>query len=179
MRIPVLAATLLVAACAATPEIIVSEPGAVRAAQLHTWEFRSSEAVRTAGAGPQHTDDQLAEAAARKLAEKGYERAAPGTAPDFFLTYRIAVFTTENPRDAYALVRDPTSLTGPDLAPDPAGSEGLVREATLVLMALSAGDDRVIWQATASGVATGRHELTSGALRAVNAMLDRFPARLR
>mgnify|MGYP001053875023 FL=1 len=179
MRIPLLAATLLVAACAATPEIIVSEPGAMRAAQLHTWEFRSSEAVRAAGAGPRHTDDQIAEAAARKLAEKGYQRAAPGTAPDFFLTYRIAVFTTENPRDAYALVRDPTSLTGPELAPDPAGSEGLVREATLVLMAQSAGEDKVIWQATASGVATGRHELTSGALRAVNAMLDRFPARAR
>jgi hypothetical protein len=48
-------------------------------------------------------------------------------------------------------------------------------------MALSAGDggDKVIWQATASGVATGRHELTSGALRAANAMLDRFPARAR
>lgn len=179
MRIPVLAATLLVAACAATPEIIVSEPGETRAAQLHTWEFRSSEAVRAAGAGPRHADDQLAKAAARKLAEKGYERAAPGTAPDFVLTYRIAVFTSENPRDAYALVRDPTSLTGPELAPDPAGSEGLVREATLVLMALSAREDKVIWQATASGVATGRHELTSGALRAVNAMLDRFPARAR
>lgn len=179
MRIAALATTLFVAACAAMPQIIVSEPGAIHPAQLHTWEFRSSEAVRAAGAGPRHADDQLAEVASRKLAEKGYERAAPGTAPDFLVTYRMAVFTTENPRDAYAMVRDPTSLTGPDLAPDPAGSEGLVREATLVLMALSAGDEKVIWQATASGVATGRHELTAGALRAANVMLDRFPARAR
>ena len=70
-----------------------------------------------------------------------------------------------------------TTLTGRDLAPDPAGSEGLMREATLVLMALSVPDEKVIWQATASGVAAGQQELTSGALRTAGAMLDRFPKR--
>jgi hypothetical protein len=95
------------------------------------------------------------------------------------LTYRIAVFTSENPRDAYAQIRDPSALIGSDLAPDPAGSEGLVREATLVVMALSAADEKVIWQATASGVSTSRSELSSAALRAASAMLDRFPHRAR
>jgi len=179
MRIAVLAATLVLAACAGTPRILVTEPGSVRPQQLRTYEFQSSEAVRSAGSSARRADTQFAEAAARKMAEKGYEPAAPGTKPDFVLTYRIAVFATENPRDAYALVRDPTSIVGRDTAPDPAGSEGLVREATLVVMALSGEDDKVMWQATASGVATGQKELTTGALRAANAMLDRFPARQR
>ena len=179
MRIAALAAALLLAGCAGTPPIIVSEPGAIHPDQLRTWEFRSLETVQSAGPAARHSDAQIAEAASQKLAGKGYEQAAPGTQPDFIVTYRIAVFTSENPRDAYAMVRDPTSLIGPEVAPDPAGSEGLVREATLVLMALSAQDEKVIWQAVASGVATGRHELTSGALRATNAMLDRFPARKR
>lgn len=177
MRIAALAATLILAGCAGTPQIIVSEPGAIHPAQLRTWEFRSFEPAQSAGPAARESDARIAETASHKLAEKGYERAAPGTRPDFILTYRIAVFASENPRDAYAMVRDPTSLIGPEVAPDPAGSEGLVREATLVLMALSAADEKVIWQAIASGVATGRHELTTGALRATHAMLDRFPVR--
>lgn len=177
MRFAALAATLLMAGCAATPPIVVSEPGAIRPEQLRTWEFRSSEVVRAAGSGARRADSQVGDVAAQKLAEKGYERAAAGTKPDFILTYRIAVFASENPRDAYALVRDPTSLIGPEVAPDPAGAEGLVREATLVMMALAGEDEKVIWQAVASGVATGRKELTSGALRTAGAMLDRFPKR--
>ena len=177
MRFAALAATLLMAGCAATPQIIVSEPGAIRPEQLRTWEFRSSEVVQAAGSGARRADAQVGEVAVQKLAEKGYERAAAGTQPDFILTYRIAVFASENPRDAYALVRDPTSLIGPEVAPDPAGAEGLVREATLVLMALAGQDEKVIWQAVASGVATGRKELTRGALRTAGAMLDRFPKR--
>jgi hypothetical protein len=177
MRTAVLSLTLLLAACAGTPEILVSQPGATTPAQLQTYEFRSSEAVVDAGARARQSDARLAEVAERKLVEKGYTRAAAGAAPDFILTYRVAVFTSENPRDAYAYVRDPTTLTGRDLAPDPAGSEGLVREATLVLMALSVPGEKVIWQATASGVAVGRQELTTGALRAAGAMLDRFPKR--
>jgi hypothetical protein len=177
MRIAVLSLALLLAACAGTPEILVSQPGATGPGPLRTYEFRSSEAVVAAGERARHSDARLAEIAARKMAEKGYAKAAAGTAPDFVLTYRVAVFTSENPRDAYAYVRDPTTLTGRDLAPDPAGSEGLMREATLVLMALSVPDEKVIWQATASGVAAGQQELTSGALRTAGAMLDRFPKR--
>ena len=109
----------------------------------------------------------------------GYAPAPAGTTPDFIVTYRIAVFASENPRDAYAQIRDPTTLTGRELAPDPAGSEGLVREATLVLMALSGTSEKVIWQATASGIATSRRELSSGALRMASAMLDKFPGRAR
>jgi len=177
MRIAALSLALLLAACASTPEIITSQPGATGPATLRTYEFRSSEAVVAASDRARSSDAKLGEVAARKLADKGYVPAAAGTTPDFILTYRVAVFTSENPRDAYAYVRDPTTLTGRDLAPDPAGSEGLMREATLVLMALSVPGDKVIWQATASGVAAGQRELTSGALRAAGAMLDRFPAR--
>jgi hypothetical protein len=177
MRFAALAATLFLTGCAGVPTIIASEPGATRPEQLHTWEFRSSEAVRAAGTAARRADAQMAEVAARELGKKGYEQAAAGTRPDFVLTYRIAVFASENPRDAYAMVRDPTSLIGPEVAPDPAGAEGLVREATLVLMALSGDDEKVIWQAMASGVATGRKELTRGALRTAEAMLHRFPKR--
>lgn len=175
MRIALLTATLLLAGCAGTPEILVSQPGATGPAALRSYEFRSSEAVLAAGDRARRSDARLAELAARKMAEKGYVKAAAGAAPDFILTYRIAVFASENPRDAFAYVRDPTTLTGRDLAPDPAGSEGLMREATLVLMALSVPQDKVIWQATASGVAAGQQELTSGALRTAGTMLDRFP----
>lgn len=177
MRIAVLSLTLWLVGCAGTPEILVSQPGATGPAQLRTYEFRSSEAVVAASDRARRSDARLAEVANRKLAEKGYVQAAAGVPPDFVLTYRIAVFTSENPRDAFAYVRDPTTLTGRDLAPDPAGSEGLMREATLVMMALSAVDEKVIWQATASGVAAGQQELTSGALRAAGAMLERFPKR--
>lgn len=177
MRIAILTVTLLLAACAGAPSIIVSNPGAISPAELRTFEFRSSEAVLAAGHRARHSDADMAAAVARQLSAKGYEPAATGAAPDFVMTYRVAVFTSENPRDAYAQIRDPTSLIGPDVAPDPAGSEGLVRETTLVLMALSGADEKVIWQATASGVATGPQELSSGAVRAVNAMLDRFPDR--
>lgn len=176
MRIAVLSLALLLAACAGTPEIITSQPGASGPAPLRTYEFRSSEAVVAASDRARRSDARLAELAARKLAEKGYVPAAAGATPDFIVTYRVAVFTSENPRDAYAYVRDPTTLTGRDLAPDPAGSEGLMRDATLVLMALSVPGEKVIWQATASGVAAGQQELTSGALRAAGAMLDRFPS---
>ena len=179
MRTAFLTAALLVAACAGAPSIIVSNPGSVSPAELRTFEFRSSEAVLAAGHRARDSDADLAAAVARELGAKGYEAAAAGAKPDFLMTYRVAVFTSENPRDAYAQVRDPTSLIGPEVAPDPAGSEGLVRETTLVLMALSGADERVIWQATASGVATGPQELSSGAIRAVNAMLDRFPDRRR
>jgi hypothetical protein len=179
MRIATLAATLLLAACAGAPPIIVSNPGDISPAELRTFEFRSSEAALAAGHRARDSDAQLAETIAHKLAAKGYEPAAAGTTADFVMTYRVAVFTSESPRDAYAQVRDPTSLIGRDVAPDPAGSEGLVRETTLVLMALSGTDEKVIWQATASGVATGPQELASGAIRAANAMLDRFPHRGR
>jgi len=178
MRIAaVLSLTLLLVACAGTPEILVSQPGATGPGQLRTYQYRSAEAVVAAGERARRSDARLAEIAARKLAEKGYSEAGPGATPDFILTYRVAVFTSENPRDAYAYVRDPTKLTGRELAPDPAGSEGLMRETTLVLMALSVPEEKVIWQATASGVAAGQQELTTGALNAAGAMLDRFPKR--
>jgi hypothetical protein len=179
VRIPALAVLALLSACAAAPPILVSEPGSVTPASLGSYEFQSSEAAREAGSGERRADTQLAALVARKLDEKGYVRAAAGSEPDFIVTFRIAVFTSENTRDAYAQVRDPTSLIGTDIAPDPAGSEGLVREATLVLMALAGSQEKVIWQATASGVATSRRELTAGALRTAAAMLDRFPQRIR
>jgi len=142
LRPALLAFSLVVAACAAAPDIIASQPGPVSPAELGTFAFRSSEAVT-----------------------------------DFIVTYRLAVFVHENPRDAYAAVRDPGSLIGNETAPDPAGSEGLTRESTLVLMALAGPDEKAIWQATASGVATTREELSAGALRTVEAMLERFPTR--
>lgn len=179
MRRAILAAIVLLSACAATPPILVSQPGQVRPQALATYEFRSSEAVLSAGAEARRSDARLAETVARRMAEKGYVAPPPGSVADFVITYRVAVFAHENPRDAYAQVRDPTSLIGTDIAPDPAGAEGLVREATLVVMALSTTDGKVIWQATASGVATGPKELTAGAARTVDAMLDRFPARER
>ena len=48
-----------------------------------------------------------------------------------------------------------------------------------MLMALSGTSEKVIWQATASGIATSRRELSSGALRTASAMLDKFPGRAR
>jgi hypothetical protein len=178
MRIPTFALALLLSACA-TNAILVSSPGQVSPATLKTFEFRSSEAVLAAGPTARHSDSELAALVTRKLTAKGYAPATAGSRADFVVTYRVAVFSSENPRDAYALVRDPTSLVGTDVAPDPAGSEGLVREATLVLMGLSGADDKVLWQATASGIATSRRELSAGALRTASAMLDRFPDRAR
>jgi hypothetical protein len=178
MRIALLAAFALLAACASTSPIVVSK-SAVSPATFGSFEFRSSEAVREAGASARKADTQLEALVKRKLGEKGYAPAPAGTTPDFIVTYRIAVFASESPRDAYAQIRDPTTLTGRELAPDPAGSEGLVREATLVLMALSGASEKVIWQATASGIATSRRELSSGALRTASTMLDKFPGRAR
>lgn len=178
MRFAILAAFAVLTACAATPPILVSK-SATNPATLGTFAFRSSDAVREAGSAARKGDAQLESLVVRKLSEKGYVRAPAGTAPDFVMTYRIAVFTSENPRDAYAQIRDPSALLGTDLAPDPAGSEGLVREATLVVMALSGANEKVIWQATASGVTTSRRELSSAALRTTSAMLDKFPDRAR
>jgi hypothetical protein len=178
MRIAILAAFSLLCACATTSPILVTR-SATDPATLGTYRFMSSEAVRESGSAGRKGDARLEALVIRQLGEKGYAQAAAGTTPDFIVTYRLAVFTSENPRDAYAQIRDPSQLIGSDLAPDPAGSEGLVREATLVLMAQSGADDKVIWQATASGVTTSRRELSSAALRAAQAMLDRFPKKAR
>ncbi len=179
MRFAILATFSLLTACASAPSILVSKPGAVSPATLSSFEFRPSEAVRDAGAKARKADGQLGDLVVRKLIDKGYVQAVAGSTADFVVTYRIAVFASENPRDAYAQVRDPTTLIGRDIAPDPAGSEGLVREATLVLMAIAGPGEKVIWQATATGVATGQRELSSGALRTAAAMLDKFPGRTR
>jgi len=176
MRIAILAVFALLSSCATTSPILVSK-SATSPATLSTFQFMSSEAVRESGSSGRKGDAKLEELVIRQLGEKGYRQAAAGTPPDFIVTYRLAVFTSENPRDAYAQVRDPSTLTGSDLAPDPAGSEGLVREATLVLMAQSGSDQKVIWQATASGVTTSRSELSAAALRTARAMLDKFPKR--
>jgi hypothetical protein len=176
MRIAILAAFALLTACASTGPILVSK-SATNPATLGTFRFLSSEAVRESGSSGRKGDAKLEALVIRELGEKGYAQAAAGTTPDFIMTYRLAVFTSENPRDAYAQIRDPSHLIGSDLAPDPAGSEGLQREATLVLMAQSGVSEKVIWQAVASGVTTSHRELSSAALRAAQAMLDRFPAR--
>lgn len=179
MRLPVVAAALLLAGCAATPEIIFSTPGNVSPATLSTFAFRSSEAVVTSSDRGRSSDARLGEIVTRELVAKGYVPAAAGTEPDFTITYRIAVFVHENPRDAYAPIRDPGTLVGRDVVPDPAGSEGLVRDATLVLLAVSGTDEKVIWQATASGVAASRNELRNAAFSTVTAMLREFPERQR
>jgi len=174
MRIAILAALTLLCACATTSPILVTR-SPTDPATLGTYQFMSSEAVRESGKSGRKGDAKLEALVTHELGDKGYTQAAAGATPDFILTYRLAVFTSENPRDAYAPVQDPSKLIGTDLAPDPAGSEGLMREATLVLMALSAADQKVIWQATASGVTSSRRELSAAALRVAKAMLDRFP----
>ncbi len=179
MRLPVVAAALLLAGCAATPEIIFSSPGTVSPATLSTFAFRSSEAVVSSGDRGKTADTRLGEIVTRELLAKGYAAAAAGAEPDFTVTYRIAVFVHENPRDAYAPIRDPGTLVGRDVVPDPAGSEGLVRDATLVLLAVSGEGEKVIWQATASGVAASRNELRNAAFSTVTAMLREFPERGR
>jgi hypothetical protein len=178
MRTIIIAAAILLGGCATNAELLVSQPGAGPAG-LATFSFRSAEAVVASGRRGAESDARLAALVERELATKGYVPAAPGTSPDFLVTYRVAVFVHENPRESYAPVRDPTGLIGTDIAPDPAGSEGLVREATLVVMALAAADETVIWQGTASGVATTRTELSTGALRSASQILKRFPERAR
>lgn len=177
MRFLALVATLAVSACVATPRIIVSQPGSASPASLRTFEFRSSEVVVESGSRGQRADAQVAEKVRRALGAKGYAEAAAGTAADFYVTYRIAVFLSESPRDPYGTPRDPTTLIGRDAAPDAAGVEGLVRQATLVLMAQAPADDTVLWQGQASGVAASRAELSTGAMRAIDQMLRQFPAR--
>jgi len=179
MRIVVLAAALALSACVSTPQILVSQPGATSPAALESFAFRSSDAVVESGTPGRRADAQMRDKVVRSLASKGYVEAAAGTEPDFYVTYRVAVFLSESQRDTYTTVRDPTTLIRSDPIPDPAGSEGLVRQATLVLMAQSNTDDKVLWQAQASGVAASRTELTSGALRVASEMLRKFPDRAR
>lgn len=176
MRILVIAAALVLGACAAAPQIVVSQPG-TDPATLSTFAFRSSPAVVSAGQNARESDARLGEIVNRELTTKGYVPAAQGTKPDFIMTYRLAVFVRESERDVYSPVRDPTTILGPEVAYDPAGSEGLVREGTMVLMALSGSDEKVMWQATASGVTTTRSELRRSALAGARAMLEQFPPR--
>jgi hypothetical protein len=176
MRILMLAAALLVGACAAPPQLVISQPGA-DPATLTTFAFRSSEAVTSAGQSARESDARLGEIVTRDLVAKGYVPVSADAKPDFVMTYRIAVFVHESERDVYSPVRDPTSILGPEVAFDPAGSEGLVREGTMVLLALSGAGQKVLWQATATGVTTTRSELRRGALSAARAMLEQFPAR--
>jgi len=179
MRVlPVLAAMVL-GACVATPRIILTEPDRATLVGMKTFGFRSSDVVTESGERGRRADAQVHEKVRRALAAKGYEEAARGTPADFHVTYRVAVFLSESPRDPYETPRDPTTLIGRDPAPDAAGVEGLVREATLVLMAQTPGDDRVLWQGQASGVAASRAELSTGAMRAIEQMLRDFPARAR
>ena len=177
MRFLALVAMLGLAACVATPQIIVSEPGPEGPASLKTFEFRSSEVVVESGSRGRRADAQVAEKVRRALVSKGYVEAQAGIPADFYVTYRVAVFLSESPRDPYETPRDPTTLIGRDPAPDAAGVEGLVRQATLVLMAQAPADDRVLWQGQASGVAASRAELSTGAMRAVDQMLRQFPTR--
>jgi len=179
MRFPALVAMLGLTACVATPQIIVSEPGPESPASLRTFEFRSSEVVVESGSRGRRADAQVAERVRRTLESKGYVEAQAGVPVDFYVTYRVAVFLSESPRDPYETPRDPTTLIGRDPAPDAAGVEGLVRQATLVLMAQAPADDRVLWQGQASGVAASRAELSTGAMRAIDQMLRQFPARAR
>jgi len=178
MRTVIIAAAILLGGCASNAELLVSQPGAGPAG-LATFSFRSADAVVASGRRGAESDARMAALIERELAAKGYLPATPGAQPDFLVTYRVAVFVHENPRDAYAPIRDPSGLIGTDVAPDPAGSVGLVREATLVVMALAAADETVIWQGTATGVATSRTELSTGALRAAGQILKRFPERAR
>jgi len=177
MRFLALVAMLGLAACVATPQIIVSEPAPEGPATLRTFEFRSSEVVVESGSRGRRADAQVAEKVRRALGSKGYVEAQSGNPADFYVTYRVAVFLSESPRDPYESPRDPTTLIGRDPAPDAAGVEGLVRQATLVLMAQAPADDRVLWQGQASGVAASRAELSTGAMRAIDHMLRQFPAR--
>jgi hypothetical protein len=176
MRVLLLVALLGLAACAASPQFVVSQPGGDPSA-LSTYAFRSSEAVLSAGGKAREADARLADIVARHLAAKGYVPAAPGATPDFVVTYRIAMFVHESERDVYSPVRDPSTILGRDVAFDPAGREGLVREGTLVLLALSGSDGKVLWQGTASGATTTRGEFRRGAISAARAMLEQFPAR--
>lgn len=178
MRILVLAAALLFGACAGAPQLVVSQPG-TDPSTLSTFAFRSAEAVLGAGQHAREADARLAGIVKQDLVVKGYEPAADGATPDFVMTYRVAMFLRESERDVYAPVRDPTTILGSEVAFDPAGSEGLVREGTMVLMALSGTDGKVLWQATASGVTTTRSEFRRGVLSAARAMLEQFPPRRR
>lgn len=179
MRILLLVAALGLGACVATPQIILTEPDRATLVGLGTFEFRSSDMVVESGDRGRRADAQVRDKVRRALVAKGYEEAAPGTPAQFYVTYRVAVFLSASPRDPYEMPRDPTTLIGRDPAPDAAGAEGLVREATLVLMAQIPGDDRVLWQGQASGVAASRAELSTGSLRAIDQMLRDFPARAR
>jgi hypothetical protein len=176
MRLLILAAALLLAACAAPPQLVVSQPG-TDPATLTTFAFRSWEMATQAGGSTQEADTRLGEMVRQRLVAKGYVPAAEGSRPDFIMTYRAAMFVHESERDVYSPVRDPTTILGQEVAFDPAGSEGLVREGTFVLMALSGADEKVLWQATASGAATTRREFRRGVLAAASAMLEQFPAR--
>ena len=176
MRILVLAAALLTAACATPPPLVVSQPG-TDPATLTTFAFRSWETATESGGSAQETDARLGDMVRQQLLAKGYTPAAEGARPDFIMTYRAAMFVHESERDVYSPVRDPSTILGPEVAFDPAGSEGLVREGTFVLMALSGADDKVLWQATASGATATRREFRRGTLTAARAMLERFPAR--
>ncbi|MCU0976190.1 MAG: DUF4136 domain-containing protein [Steroidobacteraceae bacterium] len=176
MRFLILAAALLLAACAAPPQLVVSQPG-TDPATLSTFAFRSWETATTAGGGTQEADARLGDLVRQQLVAKGYVPAAEGARPDFIVTYRAAMFVHEGGRDVYSPVRDPTAILGQEVAFDPAGQEGLVREGTFVLMALGGADEKVLWQATASGATTTRREFRRGILTAARAMLERFPAR--
>lgn len=176
MRILVLAATLLIAACATPPALVVSQPG-TDPATLTTFAFRSWPTATESGTSAQETDARLGDMVRQQLVAKGYEPAAEGARPDFIMTYRASMFVHESGRDVYSPVRDPTTILGPEVAFDPAGSEGLVREGTFVLLALAGTDGKVLWQATASGETTTRREFRRGILTAARAMLEQFPAR--
>ncbi len=176
MRVLVLAAALLMAACATPPQLVVSQPG-TDPSTLTTFAFRSWETAIQAGGSAQETDARLGDLVRQRLVAKGYVPAAEGARPDFIVTYRAAMFVHESERDVYAPVRDPTTILGQEVAFDPAGSEGLVRQGTFVLLALSGEDEKVLWQATASGTTTTRREFRRGVLTAARAMLEQFPAR--
>lgn len=178
MRITLLAAALLLAACAAPPQLVVSQPGQ-DPATLATFAFRSSEAVVAAGDSAREADARLGETVRRELEAKGYVPAPEGATPDFVMTYRLAMFVHESGRDVYSPVRDPTTILGQEVAYDPAGREGLVREGTMVLMAVSGADGKVLWQGTASGMTTTRREFRKGILSGARLMLEQFPARRR
>ena len=120
MRFPALVAMLGLTACVATPQIIVSEPGPESPASLRTFEFRSSEVVVESGSRGRRADSQVAEKVRRALESKGYVEARAGVPVDFYVTYRVAVFLSESPRDPYETPRDPTTLIGRDPAPDAA-----------------------------------------------------------
>ena len=59
MRIRVLAVAVTLAACVATPEILVTQPGKISPAELVSFRFRSSEAVVESGDRGARADAQV------------------------------------------------------------------------------------------------------------------------